>query len=101
MTTRPEMSSDPPNLERRPRPTEQVVSQRADESAIVLDLRSGEYFSIEGIGAEIWALCAVDSTVESIIQALESEWAVPRDVLVTDVLEFLDELQRAGLIEYA
>lgn len=94
-------NEDKPNLQRKPRPAERVVSQQTDESAVLLDLGSGEYFSLEGLGAEIWVRCQKEATVAEIIQALESGWDVPREILEADVVEFVEELHSAGLIDYA
>jgi hypothetical protein len=88
-------------LERRPRALENVVSQRSGEATILLDVDSGEYFELSGVGADVWARCQGSDTVDEIVTHLTGDWDVERPVLEADVVELLDELDRAGLIEYA
>lgn len=84
----------------RPSPSENVAAQRVGESTIILDLRSGEYFSLDGVGAEVWDHCRGDRSVQEIVDEIASHWDVAHDVLRRDVSELLDSLHSNGLIDF-
>lgn len=77
-----------------------VVLKRFDESVVVLDTRSGEYFTAEGTGALIIDHIADGVSDESAIcAALRSAFDVgDEDTVAEDVRAFLAELQAAELL---
>jgi pyrroloquinoline quinone biosynthesis protein D len=96
----PMTSLDDGQLKRRPRSGENVVSQQSGEATILLDIDSGEYFELKDVGADVWARCQGDQTIDEIVQGLAGQWDVSRAVLEADVVELLTDLHRAGLIDY-
>ena len=75
-----------------------VVSEVIDGEAVIMNLKSGHYFSIQGSGAMIWDWigqgCSVDALVNSTGEAFLGE---PVD-LETHVLRFIDSLLKHELI---
>ncbi len=56
-------------------------------------------FNLNHTGAEIWERIDGKRSVESIIEELQSEYENPPDQIEEEVIEFLQELWEAGLIE--
>jgi len=77
---------------------EQVSSDLSGE-AVILDLRSGSYFSLEAVGARIWELLREPRTPDQIASTLCDEYEVDPRECERDVLTLLLDLARAGLIE--
>jgi len=84
-------------LEARPRRREGVVAQKAGDSLVLLDVDSGLYFSLDGIGDRIWSLSDGRSAA-AIVDEICAEYEADRTTVETDVLELLQELESEGLI---
>jgi hypothetical protein len=67
--------------------------------AVVLHLNSGKYFGFEAVATLIWSLVQQPRRVGEIRDAVLEQYDVARTVFERDLLDFLSELQEAGLIE--
>ena len=79
----------------------EVLFQEVSGEIVLLDLASENYFGLDEIGARIWTLLSVGSSVGAVLETLEVEYDVERAVLENDVESLLEELITAGLIEFA
>jgi Coenzyme PQQ synthesis protein D (PqqD) len=75
----------------------QISSDLAGET-VILDLTSGVYYGLNEVGAKIWNLIQQPHTIESIQQNLLQEYDVDPEVCTQDLLQVLQELQAAGLV---
>jgi hypothetical protein len=89
-----------PDLDLRPTASTGVVAQRTGDTTVLLNLGSGEYFSLEEVGADIWEHCTGRATIKEIVDSISSGWRSSPDMVTPDVLELLGDLHDAGLIEY-
>src|SRR4030095_14705049 len=80
------------------RTTNQVCCDMGGES-IILNLKSGVYYSLDEVGARIWALIEQPRAVAAIRDAIFGEYNVQTDVCERDVQAFLEGMDAAGLIE--
>ncbi len=76
-----------------------VASSALDGEVTILDPRSGVYFGLEDVSAEVWALLSEPRTVEQLCDSLLERYDVPRGECTSDVSELLTELTRHGLVE--
>lgn len=78
---------------------EQVSCELEDE-AVILNVRSGEYFGLDPVGARIWELVQESRTVAEIRDAILRDFPDAEPEQCTgDLLEFLDQLAGSGLVE--
>ncbi len=64
-----------------------------------MNLKSGEYFTFNGVGREIWQAVADErGNTRDIVAKIVSEYAVEESVAQKDSKEFLRNLLEAGLI---
>lgn len=79
--------------------TERFVETDIDDEIVVMDLASGNFFSLKDSALEIWRL--IDGTRDSaaIVAALAAAYAVPEGDIAPDVAAFLDQTLGAELIE--
>lgn len=75
-----------------------VTHAELEDEVVLLDTRSGTYFSIDGVGIRIWELLRNGATEERIVQRILREYDVTPDVARTDVAGFLHTLAERGLI---
>ncbi len=77
---------------------EQISSDLAGE-AVILDLRSGVYYGLNEVGARIWQLLQQSTSIAAIRQTIQQEYEVEAEVCDQDLLNLLQDLQAAGLVE--
>lgn len=76
-----------------------MAAQVTDGEAVLLNIESGEYFSLNPVGCRIWELCDGTRSAAEIASVLCEEFDVAEDVVTADVKEILDELEKEKLIE--
>ncbi len=81
-----------------PKRREGVAAQVADGEAVLLNIESGEYFSLNSVGSRIWELCDGTRTTAEIVSVICDEFDVAEDVALADAREILGELERERLI---
>jgi hypothetical protein len=81
------------------RPARSVVSQQLDGEAVLLDLERETYFSLNRVGARIWALIGEGLTFSAIVDRLADEFDASRTVIAADAMALAEELLAAGLVE--
>jgi hypothetical protein len=86
---------------RRPRRRDDVLTQSAGDTVVLLASKSGEYFSLNDVGARIWELADGTRSVTEIVVVLHGEYDAPEDVIRDDAIEIITELSHAGLVEDA
>jgi hypothetical protein len=76
----------------------QLASPVGDEMAL-LSLDAGAYYGLNAAGARIWQQLQKPIAVEALVQGLLAVYEVEPDTCRRDVLELLERMQQAGLIE--
>jgi len=82
------------------RTAEYVVSTQQADATILLDIRGGEYYTLNGIGSYIWMLLSEGTTVATVIERLACECEVPTERVSADVHHFIEQLHRSKLITH-
>ena len=77
---------------------EQISCDLADES-VVLDLRQGVYYGMNGVAAKVWNLVQEPRTVSEIRDSLLESYDVEVDDCTTDLIALLRQLSEWKLVE--
>lgn len=72
--------------------------RRIGDELVVLDLRDGNYLSLNGVAARIWELISEGRSLAQVCAAMEDEYDVERDVLERDIIGLATDLQARGLV---
>lgn len=87
---------------------ESVVSYRSDIDTtdldgdkVMMDLEKGHYFSLNSVASRIWELMDSPKKVSEIVESLLEEYEVDRDTCEKSVIEFVEGLNHAELVELA
>jgi hypothetical protein len=67
--------------------------------AILLELSSGVYFGLKGVGCTLWHYLQAPRTLEAILEHLTSRYAVERSVCEEQTIAFLEKLAEHELIQ--
>jgi hypothetical protein len=78
--------------------TEEQISVATGEEIVVLNAKTGIYFSMEEIGVRIWQLLENPIRVRAIYDRLIDEYHVEPVQCEQDLLSFLSDLSEQGLI---
>jgi len=75
-----------------------VIHETIDGETILLNLDNGTYYTLEGVGAEVWSLIERGFSEGDIIEDIVRRYAGPCNDMANAIRHFADELQREGLI---
>ena len=79
--------------------SDNVVWRDLEGEIVILNLTSGVYFSVDGVGTRIWILMAEQVATEEIVRQLIAEFEVEEAQLRSDMESLVKDLAGQGLIE--
>jgi hypothetical protein len=75
-----------------------LLQQSVEGETVLLDLRGERYYSLDGVGTQIWTLLTEHGHIDAVCSYLRGIYDVDDDVLRRDVQRFVDGLAENGLI---
>jgi hypothetical protein len=75
-----------------------VIHETIDGETVIVNLDSGNYYSLEKVGADIWALIGSGLPVPEIIEDIATRYIGERKEMDQAIHEFFGDLQQEGLI---
>jgi hypothetical protein len=78
--------------------TPEVIADVIDGEAVIMNLKTGTYFSSDGSGAECWQALASGLSVESVVERLAASYAADRASIESAVNDFVRDLVSHALI---
>jgi hypothetical protein len=78
-----------------------VLTGEFDTDAVILDLRDGVYYGLEGVGARIWSLLQRPTSLQALGDAIVAEYEVEPARCLADLRELCAQLLQRGLIRVA
>ena len=76
----------------------QVINESIDGEAIMINLVSGSYYSMDSLGGEVWELLERSCSVDEIVTQLTRRYDASEDVIRSAVENLLEQLSREQLI---
>lgn len=76
----------------------EVLSVDLDGETVILDAPSGNYYSLDDIGSDIWHRLAAPIRVAALTAALEQDYDGPPETIRADLLDLLGTLLERRLI---
>ncbi len=80
--------------------TPDVMHETIDGEVIVINLTSGNYYSVRGAGTDVWELVQAAPSVSAaeVVHALAARFDGERSEIDVQISRFLDELRDEGLL---
>ncbi len=75
-----------------------LLSTEIDGEMVMMDMDSGRYFNLDGIGSEIWKGLAEPREVAALCRSLGERYDAPAEVIERDVLGLLGQMLDKKLI---
>lgn len=76
-----------------------VRSAHGQDGAVVLDIQQGQMFNLNLVGSRILELLESGSTESEIVDVISREFNAARNLVESDVREFLETLKTYNLVE--
>lgn len=86
------------SLDSQLRHKDQILTQCASETQILLNLDGGQYYALDEIGNRVWELCDGTHSISQIITMICDEYDAPPETIQTDILELLQDLMNEKLV---
>lgn len=77
------------------------VSADLSGETVILGMRDGVYFGLDGVGSHIWTLAASPTTLGTLHGSVVASYDVDADVAWGDLVALVGALLEAGLFERA
>lgn len=91
----------PVTLAQRAIRSDEALFQEVGGEAVLLDLASERYFGLDPVGTRIWTLLGEDDRLQSVCDALCTEYEADPARISEDLLALTSQLAEAGLIKLA
>jgi hypothetical protein len=76
----------------------ELVWKIVDGEVLILDVGTGDYFSLSPVGTDMWTRLQEGQSHEDIIVALSSCYGVDEATVTTDLNELVEQLRDARLL---
>jgi len=76
----------------------QVMSRLVGDETVLLDLSSGIYFGLDGVGKRIWESVAEGCSLGETAEVIAAEFEVDEEKAQADLLAFATDLVERGLL---
>jgi hypothetical protein len=78
--------------------TPDVTHEVIDDEAVIINLETGHYYSLQLVGAEIWTLVAATASIGAIVDHLTQGYACERSEVESIVSSLIAQLREERLI---
>lgn len=75
-----------------------MMTAPVDNEIVILNMKGNNYISLDAIGRRIWDLLETPVSVAELCRQLGTEFEGTPEQIAADVLSFLEELEREGLV---
>jgi hypothetical protein len=76
-----------------------AISSELDGEAVILDMESGKYHSLDSTGTRIWTLLEDKISLDDVVLQLIGEYSVDREQCKSEVEEFINQMADLGLVD--
>lgn len=75
-----------------------IIQSRIGEEVVMMDIDSGFYFGMNGVGTVIWQHLSTAITLEELTSNLMNEFKVDKQTCEADTIDFLEKLLENNII---
>jgi hypothetical protein len=78
--------------------TQEILASEMGKETVMLDVQKGAYFGMDEIGSTIWGMIKTPVRIAELCAALQTRFSVDAEECQRDVLAFLEDLKKQGLL---
>ncbi|MEJ7712190.1 MAG: PqqD family peptide modification chaperone [Pyrinomonadaceae bacterium] len=94
------MLEDLPALDRIVVANKHLLSSEVRGEAVILNIPSGTYYGLDVIGSRIWQLIQEPASLKFVLEILLDEYEVERSDCESDLVEYIENLSKKGLVHF-
>lgn len=76
-----------------------IVAADMDGETVMMGIETGKYYNLGKMGGVIWAILEQPVSVAAVIEQLLEKYEVTRQQCEEEVIDFLKQIQKEGLLE--
>ena len=92
------MSDEPLTRATRIVASDDQASAELSSEVVILSMREGVYFGLDGVGARIWSLVQQPTTLGEVTEVIVSEFEVAEEKAFADLCALAGEMAVHGLV---
>ncbi|MDX1592523.1 MAG: PqqD family peptide modification chaperone [Balneolaceae bacterium] len=81
------------------RRTDRVIASSLDDEIVMFDAENGKYYGLNNVAAAIWNSLEEEKSIIQLCESLSETFDITEEKCREEVIDFLPELQKKGLIE--
>lgn len=78
-----------------------LLAAKVNDEAVMMSVEHEQYFGLNGLGAVVWDLLESPASPEGVARRICEEYDVTEERCLQDVLGFLAEMEKLGLVSRA
>ncbi|MER3447566.1 MAG: pyrroloquinoline quinone biosynthesis protein PqqD [Candidatus Dadabacteria bacterium] len=75
-----------------------ISHETIDGETVIINLDNGNYYSLIGVGADVWRFIEIGATIGDIIAIIKHQYVGAHVDIENDINRFISELQEEGLV---
>lgn len=75
-----------------------LIGALIDDELVMMSADKGQYYGLAGVGLRIWELLEQPRRFNELVDRILDEFEVEREVCEKDLVEFLGQMVRLGLV---
>lgn len=76
-----------------------LIGASVDDELVMMSVEHGQYYGLGGVGPRVWELLDQPRTLNELVEVILDEYEVERAVCESDLVGFLAQMEKLGLIE--
>ena len=76
-----------------------LIGARIDDETVMMSVEHGQYYGLGGVAPRVWELLENPRQFDDLVDLILQEFEVGREVCEKDMFEFLEHMEKLGLIE--
>jgi hypothetical protein len=81
--------------------SEEIAYKTLDGETIIINLVNGVYYSLPGVGSEVWELIATGRSLAESAAILSARYGAPPEVVAADLIRLAEQLVTENLLDPA
>ena len=75
-----------------------VLWRRTYDRVVIVLPRSGEFFTLQATGCDLWAALEEPGSIRDLAARLAANYAIPVEEIANDIAPVIDELEHCGAL---
>jgi hypothetical protein len=77
----------------------EVLFTSMGEDAVLLHVQRGDYYSLNRVGARVWALNDGSKSISDLAKEITEEFEISQEEAENDIIELAQQLEKEGLVK--